>query len=117
MATYPRQNLVRDVLIELGVLDANESPSAADYVTVNDRAQQIMEALYEEGLIPFDLDAAIPGRYMRPLVKVIAGELVANYGVSSRADLLLAQMAEGVRELWKLRDRQAVESFSRATYF
>lgn len=117
MATYPRQNLVRDCLLEIGILDANETPAAEDYATVDAVAQQRLEALYEDGLIPFDLDGVLPARYMRPLVKVIAAELVASYGVQSRAELLFAGKAEGMRELWALRDQNSFDTPTRAQYF
>lgn len=117
MATYTRQRLVRDCLIEIGVLDPNESPAAEDYEAADSIAQQRMEGLYEEGLIPFDLDGVIPARFMRPLVKVIASELMAAYGVQSRAELTLARSAEGMRELWQLRDQTQVDTPTKAQYF
>lgn len=117
MATYPRQNLVRDCLLEIGILDPNESPAAEDYEASNAIAQQCLEGLYEEGLIPFDLDGVIPARYMRPLVKVIAAELMAAYGVQSRAELILARAAEGMRDLWALRDQAQIDTPTRAQYF
>lgn len=117
MATYNRQRLVRDCLIEIGILDPNESPSAEDYEATDAIVQQRMEGLYEEGLIPFDLDGNIPARFMRPLVKVISGELVAAYGVQSRAELLLMRATEGVRELWALRDQTQIDTPTKATYF
>lgn len=117
MATYPRQTLVRDCLIEIGVLDPSESPTAEDYEAANAIVQQRMEGLYEEGLIPFDLDGVIPARFMRPLVKVVAAELVASYGVQSRAELTLARAAEGRRELWALRDQTQIDTPVQAHYF
>lgn len=104
MATYTRQNLVRDTLLELGLLDPNESPSATDYTTVDAVAQQRLESLYEDGLLPFQIDGAIPARYFRALVKVIAHELVGTYGVLPRAEIAMARRDEGIRELWRLRD-------------
>jgi len=117
MATYNRQRLVRDCLIEIGILDPNESPSAEDYEATDSIVQQRMEGLYDEGLIPFDLDVVIPARLMRPLVKVIAAELMAAYGVQSRADLTLARSAEGMRDLWALRDQTQIDATTRAAYF
>jgi hypothetical protein len=117
MATYPRQNLVRDCLLEIGILDPNESPAAEDYVAANAIVQQRLEGLYEEGLIPFNLDGAVPARFMRPLVKVIAAELMAAYGVQSRAELTLARSAEGMRDLWALRDQTQIDATTRAAYF
>lgn len=117
MATYPRQNLVRDCLIEIGILDPNESPSAEDYTAVNAIAQQRLEGLYEQGLIPFDLDGVIPARYMRPLVRTISAELISPYGVMSRAEMLLMGAQSGMRELWALRDQSQIDTPVQAQYF
>lgn len=117
MATYTRQELVRDVLLELGVLDANEAPEAEDYVTVDDRCQQKLEELYEDGLIPFDLDAAIPARFHISLVRVIAETLYGQYGVSARALEFKDNARDGMRQLRKLRQKPVSGNPTPATYY
>lgn len=104
MATYTRADLRDAVLRELGVLDAVEAPEAEDAVMADDRCQQQLEALHDDGLIPFDLDAdAIPARYFLPLVRVIAEALVLPYGQQSRAELMIRNAAEGLKALRRLK--------------
>lgn len=117
MATYTRQELVRDVLLELGVLDANEAPEAEDYVTTDDRCQQKLEELYEDGLIPFDLDAEIPGRYHISIVRIVAETLYGQYGVTARAQEFRANAEEGVRQLRRLRSKPVSGNPTPATYY
>lgn len=117
MATYDRAALVRDVLIELSMLDPNESPTAEDYAATDAVCQQQLESLYEDGLIPFDLDASIPARYQRPLVRVIANELVPAYGLTARADLHMMRAREGMIDLRRYREQGYIHSPARADYF
>ena len=62
MATYTREQLVKSVLGELCQVDPNEDVDAADYETVNIACQSMLEELYEDGKIPFDVDGDIPAR-------------------------------------------------------
>jgi hypothetical protein len=117
MATYERDKLVRAVLIELGVIDANVAPEAADQTLVNDTAQQNLEGLYAEGLIPFDLDGDVPARFMRPLVQIVAGDLALAFGKAARADALRNGALAGRRELCRLRDVGDDGLTARAEYF
>lgn len=117
MATYTRDQFIRRVLIELTVLDANEAPEAEDHADLYDSAQQKFEELYEEGLIPFDLDGEIPARYLLSLVAVVAAENVNAYGVSHLESSLVARAAQGMRQLWKLRQRAYIPTPTAATYY
>lgn len=117
MATYPREEFVRQVLVELGVLDATEAPEAEDSVFVSDRTDQKFEELYEEGLIPFDVDGDIPARYFLPLMSIVAMECSASYGSSDRLAVLAPKAADGLRRLWKLRQKPVSGNPTRATYY
>jgi hypothetical protein len=117
MATYDRATLVRDVLLELSMLDPNESPTAEDYATVDAVCQQQLEALYEDGLIPFDLDGVIPARYQRPLVRVIAYEMVPTFGLLARAELHMIRAREGMVDLRRMREGAYLPAPTRAEYF
>lgn len=117
MATYTRAELIRDTLVELSMLDPNESPTAEDYATTDRVCQQQLEALYDDGLIPFDLGADIPARYMRPLVRVMAAELAPAYGVTSRAELLVLRSREAMVDLRKMREGTYLHTPARADYF
>lgn len=117
MAMYPREEFVRQVLVELGVLDATEAPEAEDSVFVSGRTQQKLEELYEEGLIPFDIEGEIPGRYFLSLVAIVAAECATPYGKGSDLPILAAKAAGGVRQLWKLRQKPVIGTSTRATYY
>lgn len=105
MATYTRDELRNAVLQELGVLDAVEAPEAEDAVLADDRCQQQLELLNDDGLIPFDLDGVIPARYFIPLTQVIAYQLMMPYGQLGRAEILAANHERGIRSLRRLKAR------------
>lgn len=105
MATYQREELVRAALLEIGALDANEAPDAVDAVLVNDRIQQKFELLYEEGLLPFDIDGVIPGRYFGPLMDIVAETLLLPFGKAGRAPIGIRNAERGMAQLWKFREK------------
>lgn len=117
MATYNRKEFARQVLIELGVLDATEAPEAEDAEFVDGRTVQKLEELYEEGLIPFDLDGEIPAAYFLSLVYIVAGECLTAYGQSAKLPEIATKSAGAYRKLWKLRQKPVEPIPTRATYY
>ena len=117
MATYTRIQLRNAVLQELGVVDAEAAPSPEDAVIADDRCQQQLEYLYDQGLISFDLDGDIPARFFVPLVLVIAPALILPYGVTSRATLLLAGARGGMAALSRLKAHRYMGTTQTAEYF
>ncbi len=118
MATYTRNELRNAVMYELTILDADEAPEAADAVLVNDRVQQTLEGLYEDGLIPFDLDAdAIPARFVVPLVKVIAPTLAMAFGQSDKVATYEIRAEAGMRELRRLKASPYWGAAQQSEYF
>lgn len=118
MATYTRAELRDAVLRELGVLDAVEAAEAEDAVLADDRCQQQLELLHDEGLIPFDLDSdAVPAKYFVPLVRVIAEALVLPYGQQSRAELLIRNAGEGMKALRRLKAQPYYGAVAPADYY
>lgn len=115
MATYSREEFVRQVLLELGVLDASEAPTAEDAVFVGDRRDQKFEELYDEGLLPFDIDGEVPARYFLPLVYLVSVECATAYG-KPLGDYA-AKAGDGLRRLWKLRQKPVADIPARATYY
>jgi hypothetical protein len=115
MATYTRAQFVRAVLIEIGVLDANESPQAADNTLADQRTQQAFEAMYDDGLIRFDLDGAIPARYFLPLVQVVARELAMPYG--KPVEKFEANAARAMRQIRRLNQAEYVSAPTAATFY
>ena len=117
MATYTRDEFVRRVLVELGVLDAEEAPEAVDAVSVGDVTQQKFEELYEEGLIPWDIDGDIPGRYFLPLLSIVVAECMTSYRKTANVAILAPKAAAGNAQLWKFRERAYFPIPTQADYF
>lgn len=118
MATYTREELVRRALQELSVLDANEAPEAEDYAIANEHAQQMLEMLNEDGLIPFDVDTdEIPARYFLPLVSKVAYRLMTPFSAFDRSDALLTNDQGADRRLNKLRQASDIPAVTQAEYF
>lgn len=118
MATYTRAQLIAQVLRELSVLDANEAPEAEDSAVTNQAAQTQLEILYEDGLIPFDVDTdKIPARYFLPLVSKIAYRLVNTYSAFDRAEKLLSDDTGADRRLNKLRQKATIDAPTAVDYF
>lgn len=117
MATYTRKELVRSALLEIGALDANEAPDASDGKLADDRTQQALEGLYEEGLIPFDVDTnEIPARYFLPLVAIVGDILATPFGRPNREEYA-AKAERGQRKLRQLRQKPYVPTLTPATYY
>lgn len=115
MAT--RADLVRLVLLKLGVVDANEAPEAEDYADVDLHAQSKLEELYHDGLIPFDLGGEIPARYIIHLAYLIAVGMADDYGVQARMQTLMAGADRGLRALYRYSARPYSGSIVPADYF
>jgi hypothetical protein len=117
MATYTRAEFVRAVLIEVGVLDATEAPPAEDYTLANARTQQVFEALDDDGQITFDLDGAIPARFFLPLVQIVAEALLAPFGKTNKAQMVMANAQQARKRLRQLNQRDYVSAPTPATYY
>lgn len=118
MATYTREQLVKSVLGELCQVDPNEDVEGADFNTVNDRCQQVLEALYEDGMIPFDVDTdAIPARYFLPITWKVARTLVNTYSAQDREQALAANDVEADRMLNRLTQQGYIPVPTQADYF
>lgn len=118
MATYTRIELRTQVMAELGMDDAIEAADAAEARVVNDRIQQVLEYLNDQGLIPFDLDSdAIPAPYMQAITPIVAARLVSTYGLSQRKALIEADAERGMRDLRRLKAQPYYGTPVQATYF
>lgn len=117
MATYSRTELRNGVLTELGVIDAQEVMPAEDAKLADDRCQQQLELLADQGLVQFNVDGTIPARYFIPLVRVIADGLVMAYGVVSRAQAIATNAERGMRDLYRLKAQPYYGQPSKGTYY
>lgn len=123
MATFTREQLVKAVLAELCQTDPNEDVEAADFATVNQQCQAMLEILYEEGKLPFDIGTlstpapAIPARYFLPIVWKVARSLVNTYSAQDRESALAANDQEADRILNRLGQAAYIATPTQANYF
>jgi hypothetical protein len=117
MATYTRDDLRDAVLQELGVLDVQTDPTPEEAKRGTARCQQQLEYLYDQGLIPFDLDGEIPARYFVPLTQFIAYALALPYGVTNRAQALASNSQGAMVALSKLKAGRYMGEAQQAEYF
>lgn len=123
MATFTREQMVKDVLAELCQTDPNQDVEAADFATVNQRCQQIMEILYEDGMLPFDIGTLdtptekIPARYHLPIVWKVARSLINTFSAQDRQDALVANDQEADRILNRLVQQGYIPTPTQACYF
>jgi hypothetical protein len=123
MATFTREDLVKAVLGELCQTDPNEDVEASDFATVNARCQQVLELLYEDGKLPFDIGTmdipttVIPARYFLPLTWKVSRTLINTYSAQDRAEALAANDVEADRMLNRLQQAGYVATTTQANYF
>jgi len=117
MTTYTRDDLRDAVLGELGAIDPNEPPSPEDAKLAQDRCQQVLEAMYEEGLVWWDIDGDIPARAFIPTMQYIARELIVPYGALQRANIITDNAQRGEDKLWELKEQANVGLTQTADYF
>src|SRR5687767_8927214 len=119
MATYTKAQLVKSVLLKLGQVDANEAPEAEDFEDTAIAAQSKLEELYDDGLIPFDLDGEeIPARYLTSLAFLIAQPLMSDYAMTPEREARIERGAEaGLRTLRRLKQLPYYGAPVQATYY
>lgn len=118
MATYTRADLRNRVLGRLGALDPGEAPSPEDATDADMHAQSVLEELYDDGLIPFDLDGdEIPAPYLIPLSYLIALPMIVDYGAQAREMSIAAGAERGMKTLRRLKATPYFGTPQRAEYF
>ena len=116
MATYSREQFIHRVLTKLGAVDADEAPEAHDFELVNETTQQEFERLYDEGLIPFDLDGDIPARHFRALIHVVASSLTSDFPVAD-ATKFSADAVNATRHLHRLAQARGLPVTTATDFF
>ena len=119
MAVYSKADLVKAVLLKLGTLDPHEAPEAEDAESVLLTAQTVLEELYDEGIVPFDLDGEeIPAPFLTALAFLVALPLVSEYGVSAEREARIEKGADrGYRTLRRLKASPYYGIPQRADFF
>ncbi len=123
MATFTREQLVKAVLGELCQTDPNEDVDAADFATVNQQCQMVMEILYEEGKLPFDVGTlstpapVIPARYFLPITWKVSRSLINTYSAQDREAALVSNDQMADRILNRLQQAAYIATPTQANYF
>lgn len=117
MTTYTREDLRDAVLGELGAIDPNEPPSPEDAKLANDRCQQVLEMMYEEGLVWWDIDGDLPARAFLPTAQYVARELIVPYGAFQRATFITTNAERAEDKLWELKGQANVGLTQTTDYF
>ena len=121
MATYKKLELCLAALGELGVLDGQSTqgnPSPDDEKLAEQVRQQEMEYLYDQGLIPFDIDTdEIPARFFSPLKMIIAEALILPFGVISRSQFIEAKAEKAMQKLSRLKNHRYMGTPVQTEYF
>ncbi len=112
-----RAELNRLVLLQLGVLDATEAPEAEDAVDVDLHSLSKMEQLYADGLLPFDIEGAIPRKYLLPLACLVSVELIDVYAAHARAATLAAAAERSQKVLYRFAARPYSGAVVPSEYF
>lgn len=116
---HTKADLVKSVMLKLGVLDPNEAPEAEPDVRVRETAQSVLEDLYDQGLIPFDMDAnELPGIFLVPLSFLVAQPLASEYGVTDeRMQRIEIGADRGLRTLRRYKAKPYYGTPATATYY
>jgi len=106
MATWNATELAEGVLIQLGVLAAGQSATAEDTKVVTDSWNSIHPQLRRFGLAPFAL-AVIPEEFQEPLVKYVAGQVSAKFGLAGAREATV--MREGMRGWTQIQEQVSAD--------
>lgn len=110
-----RTNLRQMVAEEAGVIAAGEALAAADVDYIERRITSIFGQLYEDGLVPFDVDGDIPDAYMLPLAQVMGIQIAAGFGLLTPD--MPPKAGEGMASLRRLKAKPYYGTPARATYY
>lgn len=117
MAVYSRIDLRNTVAEDLTIKDANSALSAEDAVALDARIQSKLEALADDGLIPFDLDGSIPAPYLVPLSQVICPTCLGAFGLLAKKAEYEADEMKGMKALRRLKAKPYFGTPAQADYF
>ena len=110
-----RTDLRQMVAEEAGVIAAGEALAAADVDYIERRIDSILGQLYEDGLIPFDVEGEIPAAYVLPLAQVMGIQIAAGFGILTPE--MPAKANEGMASLRRLKVKPYYGTPARATYY
>jgi len=92
MTVYSRADLAARVLRDLGLVAAEESPSADDLAFAEETISSVYGELAMRGIaLPNGSDAALPGEFLVAVSKRIALDVATAFGLISVSDAELAK--------------------------
>lgn len=117
MTTYTQTDLAIRLLRDLGLIAAEETPSAADLVWAKETIEAEITALSAENVRLWGGSyASIPGEYFTPLSARIGLAIAPSFGLASVAEAEIAKEAAN-RRLRKISAIPGTGEVQRAEYF
>lgn len=117
MTTYSRSDLSTRALKDVGLIGAEEVPSAADLEWANETVSSVTAQLATEGIVIWNgSDQALPLEYLVPLAKRCGLDMAASYGLASPADVETAKVPLNAT-LRRMNAKQPTGSVAEAEYF
>lgn len=98
MATRTRTQLATAVLRHLGLVNAEEAPSATDMAYVKERYDGILAEMDDQNMVYWD-DDAVPYIIYEPLVQLVALSVGTAYGIPSLAENIEAARLNYMRRI------------------
>lgn len=117
MTTHTKADLIKRVMRDLGLISAEEQPSAEDSALVEQSITSVASLLAAKGVKIWNgSDVVIPDEYLTPLSHRVAISVAPAFGLGTIADSLSA-IREAERELRILSAKAATGSVAEAEYF
>lgn len=117
MTTYSRSDLATRVLKDLGLVYAEEIPSASDLAWAEETVSSVTAQLATEGIVIWNgSDQSVPVEYLVPLSKRIGLDVGPSFGLFSIAEAETAKPIANAT-LRRINAKQPTGAVAEAEYF
>src|SRR5689334_207246 len=87
MTTYTQADLATRILLDLGVISAEDTPSAIDLIWANDTIEAVVPTLSAMGLPIWNgSEVVVPAEYLIPLSKRIGLDMAPSFGLMNTVE-------------------------------
>ena len=87
MTTYTQSDLATRILLDLGVIGAEETPSAVDLIWASDTIDAVVPTLSAMGLPIWNgSEVVVPAEYLIPLSKRIGLDMAPSFGLMNTVE-------------------------------
>jgi hypothetical protein len=113
-----RAQLVKQILVELGVYQAGQDLPPEDFRVVDERLPFELSTMSAEDIYGLDDPESVPDEALMPLARYLAGVYAQAFGLSGEElQSVMTGQAVGERTLRYFRARNATYVRQRAEYF